>query len=126
MDIENQGIPFQITDWKKVVVSEHPGVTGMAYWRSLQLGDLRVRLVEYSAGYLADHWCQKGHILLVLEGEIQTQLADGRAYTMTAGMSYEVSDDLSSHRSFTEQGAKLFIVDGGFLKNPKVNFDTLN
>ncbi len=85
MDIENQGIPFQITDWKKVVVSEHPGVTGMAYWRSLQLGDLRVRLVEYSAGYLADHWCQKGHILLVLEGEIQTQLADGRAYTMTAG-----------------------------------------
>lgn len=126
MDIENQGIPFQITDWEKVVVSEHPGVTGMAYWRSLQLGDLRVRLVEYSAGYLADHWCQKGHILLVLEGEIQTQLADGRAYTMTAGMSYEVSDDLSSHRSFTEQGAKLFIVDGGFLKNPKVNFDTLN
>jgi len=87
----------------------------MAYWRSLQLGNLRVRTVEYSAGYKADHWCQKGHLLFVIEGELITELADGRLFRMTPGMSYEVSDELSSHCSVTEHGAKLFIVDGGFL-----------
>jgi len=108
-------IPFQVTDWEQVPVTEHPGETGMAYWRSLQLGNLRVRIVEYSAGYKADHWCQKGHLLFVIEGELITELADGRLFRMTPGMSYEVSDELSSHRSVTEHGAKLFIVDGGFL-----------
>lgn len=110
------GIPFQTTDWQNVPAVTYPGETGVARWRSLQFGDLRVRVVEYSANYLADHWCQKGHILYVIEGELETQLADGQTFTMTAGMSYEVSDELSSHRSYTKHGAKLFVVDGGFLK----------
>ncbi|HLK97538.1 MAG TPA: DHCW motif cupin fold protein [Hymenobacter sp.] len=108
-------IPFQVTDWEQVPVTEHPGEEGMAYWRSLQFGSLRVRMVDYSAGYKADHWCQKGHLLFVLEGELITELADGRLFRMTPGMSYEVSDELSSHRSCTKHGAKLLVVDGGFL-----------
>lgn len=109
-------IPFQVTDWKKIPATEHIGETGTAYWRTLQLGNLRVRVVEYSANYLADHWCEKGHILYCLEGELISEMKDGSEYVLKAGMSYQVSDDLSSHRSRTEKGAKLFIVDGDFLK----------
>ena len=108
-------IPFQVTNWQEIAATEHPGETGVAYWRTLQLGNLRVRIVEYSPRYKADHWCQKGHLLFVLEGLLTTELSDGSLFYMQPGMSYEVSDELSSHRSFTEQGAKLLIIDGEFL-----------
>ena len=109
MDMKN--IPFGLTDWSHVEVSEHPGVTGMAYWRTQQFDAIRVRMVEYSAGYLADHWCKKGHILLCLEGELRTELADGRQFVLTPGTSYQVADQAEAHRSSTQAGAKLFIVD---------------
>ena len=109
-------IPFRVTDWEKIPVTEHKGETGTAYWRTLQFGSLRVRVVEYSADYRADHWCEKGHILYCIEGEMITELKGGEEFILKAGMSYEVSDDFSSHRSRTEKGAKLFIVDGEFLK----------
>ena len=109
------GIPFQVTDWASVPATEHPGERGIARWRSLHFGPLRVRLVEYSPGYLADHWCQKGHILYVVGGVLETELETGEVFRMTTGMSYEVSDDLSSHRSRTDVGATLFVVDGSFL-----------
>jgi hypothetical protein len=67
--------------------------------------------VEYSPGYLADHWCAKGHVLLCLEGELTTELADGRVMQLLPGMSYQVADDTMPHRSSTVTGAKLFIVD---------------
>ncbi|GIL41388.1 DHCW motif cupin fold protein [Roseiterribacter gracilis] len=103
---------FTTIDWANVPVTEHAGETGMAYWRTHQVGDLRVRMVEYSPGYLADHWCDRGHVLLVLEGEIVSELRDGRTSTLTAGMSYQVSDfGDPAHRSSTKTGAKLFIVD---------------
>ncbi len=105
------GIPFTNVDWSSVPVTEHPGETGMAYWRTKQFGDIRVRVVEYSPGYLADHWCEKGHILLVLEGTLVTELKDGRKVTLEPGCSYQVADGASSHRSVTKTGAKLFIVD---------------
>ena len=90
----------------------HPGETGEARWRSFEIGDLRVRMVEYSSGYLADHWCDRGHVLLVLEGELDTELRDGRKFTLKPGMSYQVSDfGDAAHRSFTSTGVKLFIVD---------------
>jgi len=108
-------IPFQVTDWAAIPATEHPGESGIALWRTLQFGSLRVRMVEYSPGYLADHWCQKGHILYVVSGVLDTELATGETFRMTAGMSYEVSDDLSSHRSHTDVGATLFIADGAFL-----------
>lgn len=104
-------IPFGVTDWQGVPVTRHPGETGEALWRTRQFGTLRVRQVEYTPGYLADHWCRKGHILLVLEGELVTELADGRRFTMTPGMSYQVADQAEAHRSRTTGGAKLFIVD---------------
>ena len=105
-------LPFTTTDWSKMPVTEHPGETGKAIWRTFQIGDLRVRQVEYTAGYLADHWCDRGHVLYVLEGELQSELKDGRMVTLTAGMSYQVSDfGDAAHRSSTATGAKLFIVD---------------
>jgi hypothetical protein len=103
---------FQVVDWDNVPVTDHPGETGHAIWRTMAMGDVRVRHVEYSAGYVADHWCDKGHILLVLEGELVTELKDGRRFRMTPGMSYQVSDfGDAAHRSTTDTGAKLFIVD---------------
>ena len=104
-------IPFGITDWATVEATEHKGVTGTAYWRTRNFGDIRVRMVEYTPGYSADHWCVKGHILLCLEGELHTELEDGRELALKPGMSYQVADEAEPHRSFTSVGAKLFIVD---------------
>jgi quercetin dioxygenase-like cupin family protein len=104
-------IPFGTTDWQSIEPTEHPGETGKAYWRTQKFGAIRVRMVEYTPGYLADHWCVKGHILFCLEGELHTELEDGRAYTLTPGTSYQVADNAEPHRSSTKIGAKLFIVD---------------
>jgi quercetin dioxygenase-like cupin family protein len=109
--MQMSGIPFGTTDWSKIAPTEHKGETGMAIWRTSQFGGIRVRMVDYSPGYRADHWCLKGHILLCLEGELHTELQDGRTFVLTAGSSYQVSDNAESHRSFTATGAKLFIVD---------------
>ncbi|PSL45394.1 hypothetical protein CLV51_10496 [Chitinophaga niastensis] len=109
-------IPFQTINWDNVPKTTHNGETGVAYWQTLQLGDLRIRIVEYTQGYLADHWCQKGHIVHCLEGAFESELQNGETFTLTKGMTYVVSDDLSSHRSISENGVKLLIVDGGFLK----------
>jgi quercetin dioxygenase-like cupin family protein len=106
-----QDVPFGTMDWSKVTPSEHPGTTGKALWRTLEIGNIRVRMVEYTPGYIADHWCKRGHVLLVLEGELETELSNGRKFQLKPGMSYQVSNDVSPHRSSTATGAKLFIVD---------------
>ena len=105
-------LPFTVTDWSRVPAVSYPGETGVASWRTFETGDLRVRLVEYSPGYLADHWCERGHVLFVLDGELDTELRDGRTVRLTPGMSYQVSDrGDAAHRSKTSTGARLFIVD---------------
>jgi hypothetical protein len=109
MDIHH--IPFGTTDWSSIPSTTHAGVHGVAYWRTCHFGDLRVRMVEYSPGYLADHWCSKGHILLCLEGELHTELEDGRRFVLRPGMSYQVADNAEPHRSSTATGATLFVVD---------------
>ena len=109
-------IPFQTIDWTTIEKTEHAGESGMAYWQTVQLPGLRIRIVEYSKGYMADHWCQKGHIVHCMEGEFESELQDGEKTTVTSGMTYVVSDDLSSHRSSTINGVKLMIIDGEFLK----------
>ena len=114
--MNNRNIPFQTIDWSKVPKTTHKGETGVAYWQTVQFQGLRIRIVEYSAGYIADHWCQKGHIVYCLEGEVVNELKDGTRSILTPGISYVVSDDLSSHRSVSEKGVKLLIVDGDFLK----------
>ncbi|MBS0241846.1 MAG: DHCW motif cupin fold protein [Proteobacteria bacterium] len=105
-------VPFGTTDWSTVPATEHKGETGMATWRTRNFGAIRVRIVEYSPDYLADHWCEKGHILLCLSGRLETELADGRRFVLTPGQSYQVADKAEPHRSRTgPEGARLFIVD---------------
>ncbi len=104
-------IPFQLTDWATIPATAHPGIHGVAHWRTKTHGPLRIRMVEYSPGYEADHWCEKGHILLCLEGELVTELRDGRVFRLTPGTSYEVADGMEPHRSSAPTGARLFIVD---------------
>ena len=105
------GIPFGTTDWSQLTLTEHRGEKGCALWRTRQFGSIRVRMVDYSPGYVADHWCVKGHILLCIEGELHTELEDGRIFTLKPGMSYQVADGAEPHRSYTSSGARLFIVD---------------
>jgi hypothetical protein len=104
-------IPFGVIDWQNIEQVEHKGETGIALWKTCNFGEIRVRIVEYSAGYRADHWCKKGHILLILEGELYTETEDGKVNILKPGMSYQVADNVMPHRSYTEKGAKLFIVD---------------
>src|SRR5574344_590721 len=117
MEIENSNIPYQVIDWSEVPVEEHVGEQGVADWRVKQFGGLRVRMVEYSAGYKANHWCHKGHILHCIEGEMVSELESGETSVLSKGMTYVVSDDLSSHRSYTPNGVKLIIIDGDFLRH---------
>jgi hypothetical protein len=114
--MSDKNIPFQTVDWTEIPKTEHEGETGIAYWQTIQFPGLRIRIVEYSKGYLADHWCEKGHIVHCLEGNFVSELKDGTKKVLTEGMSYVVSDELSSHRSVTENGVKLLIIDGDFLK----------
>lgn len=109
-------ILFETTDWNSLPTVRHEGESGYALWRTIQYAGLRIRLVDYSAAYVANHWCEKGHILFCVEGEMTTELSDGQQFILTKGMSYQVSDQLSSHRSSTQNGATLFIVDGDFLQ----------
>lgn len=103
---------FETVDWDREPATEHPGITGFATWRTRMVGDMRIRMVDYSPGYLADHWCGRGHVLFVVDGAFDSELEDGRVFRLTAGMSYHVSDGGDApHRSSTATGARLFIVD---------------
>ena len=109
MNIE--AVPFMTTDWHAVPEVSYPGATGTAFWRTIEVGNVRVRMVRYSAGYLADHWCSRGHVLLVMEGELVTELQDGSQHRMGPGMSYHVASGEVPHRSRSVNGAVLFVVD---------------
>ncbi|MBX7126224.1 MAG: DHCW motif cupin fold protein [Cyclobacteriaceae bacterium] len=99
------------TNWSQVPEERHEGATGFALWKTTRVGDTRVRMVTYSPNYMADHWCEKGHIILCLEGSMTTELKDGRTITLTPGVSYQVGDGADAHRTFSSEGVKLFIVD---------------
>ncbi len=110
-------IPFQTINWDSIPKVEYTGETGTSFWQTIQFDGLRIRIVEYSSGYLADHWCQKGHIVHCLEGAFVSELENGELFALSQGMTYVVSDNLSSHRSISKYGVKLLIIDGNFLKN---------
>jgi hypothetical protein len=110
-------IPFQTIDWTTIKKEIHTGESGTAFWQTIQFNGLRIRLVEYSKGYIADHWCRKGHIVHCMEGEFVSEMENGDAFILTKGMTYVVSDNLSSHRSVCNNGVKLLIIDGDFLQN---------
>ena len=109
MEISN--IPFGTTDWNSIEPSEHNGEKGKAYSRTKIFSSIRVRIAEYTPGYEANHWCSKGHILFCLDGELHTELKDGRTFVLKPGMSYQVADNAEAHRSSTKTGVKLFVVD---------------
>ena len=111
-------INFTSINWENVPKTEHIGETGISFWQTLQFDGIRMRIVEYSANYLADHWCTKGHIVHCLEGEFESELQNGEIFKLSKGMTYIVSDELSSHRSFSSNGVKLLIIDGNFLAKP--------
>ena len=113
----DKNIPFQTIDWTIIPKVEHPGETGNAVWQTVQFPGLRIRIVEYSKGYLADHWCRKGHIVHCLEGEFISELEDGKQFILSKGSTYVVTDGLSSHRSISKEGVKLLIIDGDFLQS---------
>ncbi|HEY1817452.1 MAG TPA: DHCW motif cupin fold protein [Kofleriaceae bacterium] len=104
-------IPFQTIDWASIAPTVHAGETGRATWRTLEVGNVRVRIVEYSAGYLADHWCERGHVVHVLDGEFVSELRDGRSFALRTGESYVVADGDGAHRSRSTHGTRLLIVD---------------
>lgn len=112
----NKNITFRTIDWETIPKTEYKGETGKAYWQTVQYPGLRIRMVEYSKGYIADHWCQKGHIVHCIEGEFVSELQDGKEFILAKGMTYVVSDGLSSHRSYTKDGVKVLIIDGDFLQ----------
>jgi hypothetical protein len=114
--MNSKNIPFQIIDWTAIPKVEYKGETGIAYWQTIQFEGLRIRMVEYSKGYVADHWCKKGHIVHCLEGEFVSELQNGERFILNKGMTYVVTDELSSHRSTTKKGVKVMIIDGDFLK----------
>ncbi|MEQ8361947.1 MAG: DHCW motif cupin fold protein [Cyclobacteriaceae bacterium] len=114
--MSTENIPFQSIDWTTIPKTEHKGETGIALWQTTQLNGLRIRMVEYSKDYFADHWCEKGHIVQCLEGEFVSELKNGEKVMLTKGMTYVVSDGMSSHRSIAKDGVKLLIIDGDFLK----------
>lgn len=116
-------ILFETTDWNLIPVTTHAGETGCAQWKTIQYASLRIRIVEYSENYKADHWCTTGHILYCLEGEMTTELSDGKIHHLSSGMSYQVSDGVSVHRSYSEKGVRVLIIDGGFLKTQKTNLN---
>jgi quercetin dioxygenase-like cupin family protein len=109
--MEIKAFSFQTVDWSGIKAETHAGTTGMASWKVIYMGDIRVRMVEYSPGYVADHWCSKGHIIYCISGEMITELADEREFILSAGMTYHVGDNSDAHRSRSENGCSLFIVD---------------
>ena len=109
-------IPFQTIDWTSVEIEEIKGESGTATSQTMEYDGLGLRLVEFAKGYQADHWCKKGHIVHCMEGEFDTELERGETVKLIKGMTFIVSDNLSSHRSFSATGVKLLIIDGDFLK----------
>jgi quercetin dioxygenase-like cupin family protein len=109
--MEIKAFPFQTLDWGSIKADEHAGTTGLAYRKIFKMGDFRIRMVEYSPGYFADHWCNKGHIIYCIGGQMITELEDGREFMLSAGMTYHVGDNSNAHRSRSATGCTLFIVD---------------
>ncbi len=103
--------PFQTLNWSSIPKEEHKGETGVATWQIQMMNDIRVRMIEYSPGYKSDHWCSKGHVIFCTEGEMDTELQDGRTLKLSKDMTYFVGDNCEAHLSSSKNGCKLFIVD---------------
>ncbi len=107
-----QNVPFGVVDWEKVKPVEHKGETGTSFWRTVETGNIRVRKVEYSEGFRLDHWCARGHVGLVLEGEFTIKLKNGNEFVLGPGQGFQVSDDdANPHWLSTRVKTTVFLVD---------------
>ena len=105
-------VPFTVIDWKAVDPVEYMGETGTSLWHVFEAGNIRARIVEYSPNYRSDHWCPRGHVFLVLEGEFGIELKDGRSFLLSPGVSFLAGDDEANpHLGYSKRGARAFIVD---------------
>jgi hypothetical protein len=110
MKLENLAIGA--VDWRRLPAVAHAGETGTATARTHDLGGVQLRVVQYGAGYRADHWCAKGHVVHVLAGDLVIEHDDGRRFALSAGMTWHAPDDTGPpHRVLCEHGATVFIVD---------------
>jgi hypothetical protein len=105
-------VPFAVTDWSKITPIEHKGETGTSFWRVVESGNVRTRVVDFSAGFVSDHYCSRGHVVFVLEGDHIIKLKDGTQHILTAGMSFQTADDeINPHLAMSNKGGRVFIVD---------------
>lgn len=110
MKLEN--LPIGAIDWSRVPAVVQPGETGTAAARTCDLGDIRLRLVAYSPGYKADHWCAKGHIIYVISGHLVIEHEDETRAVLSPGKSWHAPDNAGPpHRVLCEAGATVFIID---------------
>jgi hypothetical protein len=109
-------IPFQTINWETIPPIEHSGASGISISRTFQSDIIRLRLVDFSPKYKADHWCGKGHVIYCLDGDFVLHLKDGSKNVVTKGMTCQMLDDTQNpHLMISESGCKLFILDGEFL-----------
>ena len=105
-------VPFSVTEWEGVGQTEHKGIKGTSLWKTFEEGNIRARIVEYSPGFVSDHYCERGHVVLVLKGSLLLTMKKGDRFIIEEGCSFQLSDDASKpHSVSSEHGAKVFIVD---------------
>jgi quercetin dioxygenase-like cupin family protein len=110
--VKLENFPVGTIDWPKVPAVVQAGETGIATSRTVNLSDVTLRLVEYSAGYKADHWCTKGHILYVVSGNVVIEYDNEKRTNLSSGMSWHAPEGASTaHLLRCERAATVFIID---------------
>ena len=100
--MELKDIPFQTIQWESIPREELKGETGMAYRQTIQFPGLRIRIVEYSKNYKADQWCQKGHVVHCLEGELTSEMQiNGNVFRLSKGIDRKSTRLNSSHHAIS-------------------------
>jgi hypothetical protein len=103
---------FYSIDWDMFKTKKYKGESGSSYWRTVEMDGFRLRMVDYSPGFRSDHFCCKGHIILVEEGMLSLKMNSGGIVNIEKGMSLLIGDSIrDSHQAFTNEGARVFIVD---------------
>jgi len=109
MDLKD--ISPNLINWEKIETVELKGETGTSFMRIYEEGNIRLRMIEYSADYYADHWCTRGHIIHVIEGELIYEQKNGKTFSLIPGNSFQVGDNKDEHLVRTINGARVFLVD---------------
>ena len=98
-------------DWDSIPTQKIDGETGFCTIKTKTLGEIKIRHIEYSANYSADHWCDKGHIVFIIDGELKIEHKDNSIHTLQGGMTYLIGDNTLAHQAKSKLGAKALIID---------------